>query len=148
MVKVGNSECEFLKLTPLSRTSAIAGAVCGVTMRPRNPSGTNRIRLRGAAFCADAALAVSVIRLADSNTIVRRISLFPIGSDSGDPPLPRFSFAMRQDCYIGAHWPQERGGGPSKSRSRAASCRETLRPDAVFPSRRPAMSKFREKAEA
>ena len=31
MVKVGNSECEFLKLTPLSRTSAIAGAVSGVT---------------------------------------------------------------------------------------------------------------------
>jgi hypothetical protein len=29
--------------------------------------------LRGLAFCADAALAVSVIRLADSNTIVRRI---------------------------------------------------------------------------
>src|SRR5205085_7673533 len=65
-----------------------------------------------------------------------------------DPPLPRFSFALRQDCYIGALWPQERGGGPSKSRSRAASCRETLRPDAVFPSRRLAMSKFREKAEA
>ena len=48
MVKVGNSECEFLKLTPLSRTSAIAGAVCGVTIRPRSPSGTNKIRLRGA----------------------------------------------------------------------------------------------------
>ena len=31
IVKVGNSECGFLKLTPLSRTSAIAGAVCGVT---------------------------------------------------------------------------------------------------------------------
>ena len=27
MVKVGNSECGFLKLTPLSRTSAMAGAV-------------------------------------------------------------------------------------------------------------------------
>mgnify|MGYP000323015638 CR=1 FL=1 len=26
MVKVGNSECEFLKLTPLSRNSAIATA--------------------------------------------------------------------------------------------------------------------------
>ncbi len=31
MVKVGNSECEFLKFTPLSRTAAIAGADCGVT---------------------------------------------------------------------------------------------------------------------
>src|SRR3954453_7428944 len=77
MVKVGNSECEFLKLTPLSRTSAIAGAVCGVTMRPRKPSGTNRIRLRGAAFCADAAVAVRTIRLADSNTVVRRIRFSP-----------------------------------------------------------------------
>ena len=64
MVKVGNSECEFLKLTPLSRISAIAGALWGVTMRPRSPSGMNRIRLRGVLFCAGAALAVSVIRLA------------------------------------------------------------------------------------
>src|SRR5450432_564998 len=55
MVKVGNSECEFLKLTPLSRSSAMAGAVCGVTIRPRRPSGTNRIRLCGVPFCADAA---------------------------------------------------------------------------------------------
>jgi hypothetical protein len=77
VVKVGNSECEFLKLTPLSRTSAIAGAVCGVTMRPRKPSGTNRIRLRGVTFCADTTLAVSVIRLADSNTTVRRIRFSP-----------------------------------------------------------------------
>jgi len=61
----------------LSRTSAIAGAVCGVTICPRKPSGTNRIRLRGVAFCADAAPAVYVIKLADSNTIVRRIRFFP-----------------------------------------------------------------------
>ena len=77
MVKVGNSECEFLKLTPLSRTSAIAGAVCGVTIRPRKPSGTNRIRLCGVAFCADAALAVNATRPADSNTIMRRITFSP-----------------------------------------------------------------------
>ncbi len=35
MVKVGNSECGFLKLTPLSRISAIAGAVSGVTFNAR-----------------------------------------------------------------------------------------------------------------
>jgi hypothetical protein len=29
-------------------------------------------------------------------------------SSFGDPPLPRFSFALRQDCYIGGHRPQER----------------------------------------
>ncbi len=54
IVKVGNSECGFLKLTPLSRTSAIAGAVSGVTFNARNPSGTNRITLWGVAFCAAA----------------------------------------------------------------------------------------------
>src|SRR5215216_3997101 len=75
MVKVGKSACEFLKLTPLSRSSAIAGAVCGVTIRPRRPSGTNRIRLRGELFCAEAAPAASVNKLADNNTIVRRIRL-------------------------------------------------------------------------
>ena len=84
MVKVGNSECEFLKLTPLSRSSAIAGAVCGVTMRPRRPSGTNRIRLRGVAFCADAEPAASAISPADSNRIVRRIRFSPTRSGSGD----------------------------------------------------------------
>ena len=57
MVKVGNSECEFLKLTPLSRTSAIAGAVCGVTIRPRNPSGTNRIEIVGRVVLRRAAVA-------------------------------------------------------------------------------------------
>src|SRR3981189_3646948 len=75
IVKVGNSECGFLKLTPLSRTSAIAGAVWGVTMRPRKPSGTNRIRLRGVLFWANAALAESAIRPADSNGITRRIGV-------------------------------------------------------------------------
>src|SRR6266550_428172 len=108
MVKVGNSECEFLKLTPLSRISAIAGAVCAVTMRPRRPSGTNRIRLRGLAFCADAEPAANVIRLADSNTIVRRIRFSPTGSGSGDPPWLPFRFALRQDCYIVWNRPQER----------------------------------------
>src|SRR6185436_10497378 len=77
MVKVGNSECEFLKLTPLSRTSAIAGAVCGVTMRPRRPSGTNRIRLRGVAFCADAEPAARAISPADSNMVEWRIMILP-----------------------------------------------------------------------
>src|SRR6201995_5820283 len=77
VVNVGNSEWEFLKLTPLSRISAIAGAVCGVTIRPRRPSGTNRIRLRGVAFCADAAVAVNVIKLADNNTMERRIGFSP-----------------------------------------------------------------------
>src|SRR3974390_128171 len=46
MVKVGNSECGLVKLTPLSRTSAIAGAISGDTNAARRPSGTNRMRLR------------------------------------------------------------------------------------------------------
>src|SRR3989440_6355257 len=116
MVKVGNSECEFLKLTPLSRTSAIEGAVCGVTMPPRRPSGTNRIRLRGLAFCADADPAASAIRPADSNTIVRRIRFSPTSSSSGDPPSLSFSFALRQECYIVWNRPQERAVGGKRPR--------------------------------
>src|SRR4051794_28664983 len=51
VVKVGNSACGLAKLTPLSRTAAIAGAVPGLTDDIRNPSGTNRIKLCGAALC-------------------------------------------------------------------------------------------------
>src|SRR5262245_21340566 len=81
MVKVGNSECEFLKLTPLSRSSAMAGAVCGVTILPRKPSGIKRIKLRGVAFCAEARPVVeSVIRLADSNVMARRIWFLPLSA--------------------------------------------------------------------
>src|SRR5262245_41139398 len=81
MVKVGNSECEFLKLTPLSRNSAIAGAVCGVTILPRKPSGIKRTKLRGVAFCAEARPVVeSVIRLADSNVMARRIWFLPLSA--------------------------------------------------------------------
>src|SRR3954469_19946094 len=80
VVKVGNRECEFLKLTPLSRTSAIAGAVCGVTIRPRNPSGTNRIRLCGVAFWADAIPADKSVKPADSSASERRIEFLPIRS--------------------------------------------------------------------
>src|SRR6266704_3513598 len=153
MVKVGNSECEFLKLTPLSRISAIAGAVCAVTMRPRRPSGTNRIRSRGLAFCADAEPAANAIRLADSNTIVRRIRFSPTGSGSGDPPWLPFSFALRQDCYIVWNRPQEQavGGRRPVLRQRlgpGAAWRKHRSPGAVLIGRRPAMSKFQQKAEA
>src|SRR5215472_535804 len=47
VVKVGNSAWGFLKLTPLSRIAAIVGACSGVTIRARNPSGTNRTTLCG-----------------------------------------------------------------------------------------------------
>src|SRR6185312_15477067 len=45
VVNVGNRACEFLKLTPRSRTIAMVGAVSGVTFRPRSPSGMNRMML-------------------------------------------------------------------------------------------------------
>src|SRR6266700_1791451 len=77
MVKVGNSECGFLKLTPLSRTAAIAGAVSGVTIRPRNPSGTNRIRLRGVLFCAEAVTADRIAKLADRIAVFKRMDSLP-----------------------------------------------------------------------
>src|SRR5215469_4551919 len=77
VVKVGKIECGFLKLTPLSRTSAIAGAASGVTFSARRPSGTNRIRLWGVALAAQAALAANVKRLADSSMTARRIGNLP-----------------------------------------------------------------------
>jgi hypothetical protein len=46
-------------------------------MRPRNPSGTNKIRLWGVLFWADAIPVDSSIRPADSNTIERRIKISP-----------------------------------------------------------------------
>src|SRR6201746_936079 len=81
MVKVGNRECEFLKLTPLSRSSAMAGALCGVTIRPRRPSGTNRMMLWGT-LCAKAAGEArpedSAARPADSIISERRIEISPV----------------------------------------------------------------------
>src|ERR1700719_1276365 len=75
VVKVGNSECGFLKLTPLSRTSAIAGAVSGATFSARIPSGTNRITLWGTLFCANAVPADSKARPADRRTTERHIKI-------------------------------------------------------------------------
>jgi hypothetical protein len=76
VVKVGNSEWEFLKLTPRSRTSAIAGAVSGLTIRPRNPSGTNRMTLCGRLFCEKAASADSKNNPIDNIVTARRIFEF------------------------------------------------------------------------
>src|SRR3981189_1688232 len=91
MVKVGNSACGFLKLTPLSRTSAIAGASSGVTFNAPNPSGMNRIRLWGVEFCANAMPADSSVRLADSNTSERCINI---------SPEKRFSAISRCLCLV------------------------------------------------
>src|ERR1700687_6229831 len=113
MVKVGNSECGFLKLTPLSRISAIAGAVSGVTFKARSPSGTNRIRLWGALFCADAMPADSTTMPADSNRIERRIIISPEEPFPAYQPLPLFSFAVRRNCYIRPRVPD---CGPSPQR--------------------------------
>src|SRR3954470_9830238 len=99
VVKVGNRECEFLKLTPLSRTSAIAGAVCGVTIRPRNPSGTNRIRLCGGAFWADAMPANKSVRPADSSASERRIDFYPSEAISASAVGPVWFFCTT-DLYI------------------------------------------------
>ena len=54
VVKVGNSEWLLARFTPWSRSAAMAGAVSGVTIPARIPSGTNRITLRGRAAAAAA----------------------------------------------------------------------------------------------
>src|SRR5215475_5364113 len=60
VVKVGKTECGFLKLTPTSRTAAMAGAVSAVTLKARRPSATNRMRLLGRfASAASAPLATT-----------------------------------------------------------------------------------------
>src|SRR5579871_6463365 len=73
VVKVGYMACEFLKLTPRSRTSAIAGAVSPVTIRPRNPSGTNRMTLCGRWFWANEEAVQTPIRPANNIISKRRI---------------------------------------------------------------------------
>src|SRR5215472_10593889 len=68
VVKVGKTECGFLKLTPTSRTAAMAGAVSAVTLKARRPSATNRMRLLGRfASAASAPLATTM-----ANTNVSR----------------------------------------------------------------------------
>src|SRR5487761_2462679 len=101
VVKVGNREWEFLKLTPVSRTAAIAGAVSVVTIRPRNPSGTNRMMLCGAPFCANAVPAEANIRpAADSLTTERRMKISSRIRICGRSPSPLSRFARRRNCYI------------------------------------------------
>src|SRR6516162_2535669 len=61
VVKVGKTECGFLKLTPTSRTAAMTGAVSAVTLKARRPSATNRRRLLGRfASAASAPLATTM----------------------------------------------------------------------------------------
>src|ERR1700712_2256488 len=115
VVKVGNRECEFLKLTPLSRTSAIAGAVCGVTIRPRKPSGTNRMRFLGVSFCADAIPADRTVRPADNRMIARRIKNPPGEGKSRPTGLSLFLFFLYDEfftptpaCQFGG-WPRLKG---------------------------------------
>ena len=83
-----------LEVDALSRISAIAGALSGVTMRPRSPSGMNRIKLRGVLFCASAALAVSVTRLTDKNAMARRMDIPPEEADCGKSPPHSFRFVI------------------------------------------------------
>src|SRR5215467_14779220 len=61
VVKVGKTECGFLKLTPTSRAAAMTGAVSAVTLKARRPSATNRMRLLGRlASAASAQLATTM----------------------------------------------------------------------------------------
>src|SRR6266576_6646948 len=108
MVKVGNSECGFLKLTPLSRTSAIAGAVSGVTFNARNPSGMNRIILWGVLFWASAVPTDSTTRPADSNRIERRMNISPWKADCG-PNSRGLCLVLLYDRFVTAVPGRSRG---------------------------------------
>src|SRR6202051_166275 len=115
MVNVGNRECGFLKLTPLSRTSAIDGAVSCVTFHARSPSGTNRIRLCGVLFCADAAPADSSVRPADRMTNVRRMKISREKWISG-LPAGRLYLVLLYDRFVtSASWRLPRNYRPCGS---------------------------------
>src|SRR5215472_16182243 len=73
-------ECEFLKLVPRSRMAAMVGALSPVTLRERNPSGTNRTRLCGLFSCAAAPCSV-IVEPAISAIIFKR-------GDLGSPQQP------------------------------------------------------------
>src|SRR4051812_5584956 len=98
MVKVGNSECEFRKLTPLSRTVDIAGAVSGVTFSARSPSGTNKMRLRGGLFWAKAVVADIKVRLRERMVAQRMKNLASKELGRSGPDVFS-SFCPRQNCY-------------------------------------------------
>src|SRR5262245_16263616 len=99
VVKVGKTECGFLKLTPTSRTAAMAGAVSAVTLKARRPSATNRMRLLGRfASAASAPLATTT---ANAN-VSRSLNFSDIDSSPRSAQLrllsPRHSF----DHLVGA----------------------------------------------
>src|SRR5947199_10231927 len=97
IVKVGNSEWEFLKLTPLSRRSAMAGALWGVTIRPRRPSGTNRIRLRGVLVWAKAGEPARMESVEQNTMDLQRIQISPWSTIPACRPLALFSFPVRRN---------------------------------------------------
>src|SRR5262249_14981578 len=80
VVKVGKTECGFLKLTPTSRTAAMTGAVSAVTLKARRPSATNRRRLLGRfASAASAPLATTQDHVRHERDQFRRVSATAVG---------------------------------------------------------------------
>src|SRR5437899_2867573 len=67
VVKVGKTECGFLKLTPTSRTAAMAGALSAVTLKARSPSATNRMRLLGRFVSAASASLATIMANANAS---------------------------------------------------------------------------------
>src|SRR5690242_8580762 len=101
MVKVGNSECEFLKLTPLSRIAAMVGAVSGVIFRARRPSGTNRMRLCGVALSANAGPADHMVNPAHSVSSERRMKkLLTEREDSIGREAGGFGLVLLRDTIV------------------------------------------------
>src|SRR6478752_2515149 len=99
MVKVGNSECELRKLTPLSRTADMAGAVSGVTFSARSPSGTNKMRLRGGLFWANTVGVEIRQRLRERMVAAPRMKHLAIKEIGRTRPGLFSRFRPRQNCY-------------------------------------------------
>ena len=100
MVKVGNSECEFLKLTPLSRTSAIAGAVSGVTIRAAQAVRDEQDEVMRRIVLRRCGVRKKRGQTGGQQQDCAAHQNLPISSKIRARTLPLFSFAVRQNCYV------------------------------------------------
>ena len=162
VVKVGNSECGLAKLTPWSRIAAMVGAVCGVTISARRPSGTNKMRLRGACAwavpsCRPRAAQATTSRIFDLNDmrcspdclafIVRWIrarqdsNVTNAGYPQPSPPDPARGITPKALCSSVSSLPIAAKSPAASSRPRAAWASRPS-PSIPRPTRTPCMSRW------
>src|SRR5262245_60915644 len=116
VVKVGKTECGFLKLTPTSRTAAMTGAVSAVTLKARRPSATNRMRLLGR--FASAASAPLATTMANAN-VSRPLNLGEVAA--APARMPACAPVLLDRSRAGASAPQCAARGQAAARAPRAA---------------------------